>query len=173
MTHVVKVSGKLLVLNLQWKRLQKHQVEIIMDDSNKGTSDKLDLYMYMPQKKGIQNVFLYSTTSKGFTSNNPGLVMHSPNDWGKGPIVYSDWTGPTTKRRSTLNLVDWNTDDTNGSLLPKTTLVVTDELKRHYRPQRGQRNRRTPNRYKDERYKHGKIIDDTLRSVCYNDDEDE
>ena len=157
--------GKLAVLNLSWKTLEVHMVEIVMDKLNHGKSDKVDFYMFMPQKKGIQNVYLYGTSTKGLTTSSPGLLMRSPSDWEKGPIVYSDWSGPTTKTRGLPNLVYWNKDDMKQPFLSSTTLMVTEELKKLYRPQREQRNRKTPNRFQNETYKGGKRMEGLNRSV--------
>ena len=157
--------GKLGKLGLNVKKNKNHGIELIMDASNKGVSEKLDIYMWMGPKKGIQNVFLYSTTSKGFTCTNPGLVIRCPHDWNKGSMIYSDWSGPVTRGRKEPNLIYWNKRNSEMPFDADTSLVVREQLvelydqsistssrnsKKSKSPK--SRNRNEPDRYRDDNY---------------------
>ena len=146
-----------------------------MDSSKEGVSEKLDLYMWMEQKNNIQNIFHFSTTSKGFTCSSPGLVMRCPHDWNKGPMIYTDWYDPMTKGKKP-NMIYWKKKKFDEPFTPTTSLVVTEELKRLYITPREQRNRKEPDYYHDDTYRYGKEKDDVNQSVeidLMNDSEDD
>ena len=145
--------GKLETLNLTVKTNKKETIDLLMDDSNHGKSGKVDIYMWMRHKEGIQNVFHYSTSCKGLTCSTPGIVMRCPSDWEKGPMLYSDWTGLVSKYRKVPNLVYWAKDKKHKTFQAKTLLVVSESLKKLYLPQREHRTRKQPNRYQDEEFK--------------------
>ena len=135
-------NGKMVYLKKAVNKLKIHNIEVIKDNKNPGTSGKVDIYMWMPMKNGIQNLFHYCTSAKGFSTSSPGLVFKSPNHWVNGSMVYSDWNGPNTKVRNIPNLVYWDKENPNSLVTRKTKLVVTDALKELYKEKREQRKRR-------------------------------
>ena len=160
-------KGKLGKLAIAAKNTSKNHskntknpgIELIMDSTNEGHSSKVDIYMWMRPKKEIQNVFLYTSTCKGFSVSSPGLVMRCPQDWNKGSIIYSDWTGPVTRNKKEPNLIYWDKPEHELFFKTDTRLVVTEQLQKLYNVQRStlarsheQRSRSEPDRYRDDNY---------------------
>ena len=124
--------GKLRTTGTNVKTLKTHDISIVKNNGNQGCSDKDDLYYWMPWKNGIQNLFLYSGLSKGFTFGSPGLIMKSPNHWAPVPMVYTDYNGQYTKTKKLPNLVYWDKTDIKSPITLDTSLVVTQELRDLY-----------------------------------------
>ena len=176
-------TAKLAKLGLKYKNNKTRGIELLMDSTKEGISEKVDIYMWMRPKKGLQNVFHYLTTSKGFTARTPGLVMRCPDDWNKGPIIYSDWTGPVTRGKKEQNLIYWDKPKYESSFKDDTCLVVREELQKLYQPPRStkatkarnleQRSRNEPERYgnyskpKEKNSQKIQILSDSSDDIYY------
>ena len=150
------------------KTIRKHKCELVMDDSIPGSSDKSDMYFYMPQKHAVQNVYLYVNNARGFTASRPGLLVRSSLAWDQGPMILTDYSGQTSAEdNNSKNLIYWKKKPKEGFKC-QTVLVVTKRMKNLYHPPtiRPVRQKKSPNRFQDELKYRSERSDDFKNSVC-------
>ena len=88
----------------------------------------------MPQTNNIQNVFLFTNNKEGFTNGNPGLLIRSPSNWNKGPMIYTDWTASHCQGTKNINNMIYWKKKIGSAFTPCTKLGIHKTLKDIYKP---------------------------------------
>ena len=128
-------ASKIEKLGKPTKDVKTFDFDILKDNSKIGSSKKNDIYFWMPQKNNIQNVFLFTTSSRGFTPSKPGLLIRSSLDWESGPITFTDWGGAQSQdNHKSPNLLHWHKEGKSQLFSPSTKLIIHDSLRTLYHP---------------------------------------